>query len=327
MPHDHAASAGPGRLAPKEALSHTGQATAASVAVALVLTITKGVIWWQSGSVALLASAADSLLDLTASLTVYFSVRYAAEPADAEHRYGHGKAEAFAGIFQAILVAVSAALLLREGVAHILNPVAIEASPWAIGVMVLSIVLTLGLVLVQSRAVEKTGSVAVEGDRAHYLSDLAANAVVIVGIAGSVWLGWLWLDAVAALGVAAWLAWTAWGVAKGAGDQLMDRELPDAERDTIRDLAGRDARILGVNQLRTRASGPLLHIQFHIDLDPQMTLEEAHQIEMACERRLLEAYPAADIMIHSDPCGAGAEHGADFFRTHDADPERTDDAS
>lgn len=323
MPHDHAASAGPGRLAPKEALSYTGQATAASVAVALVLTVTKGVIWWQSGSVALLASAADSLLDLTASLTVYFSVRYAAEPADAEHRYGHGKAEAFAGIFQAILVAASAALLFREGIEHSFSPVEIKASPLALGVMGLSIVLTLLLLWVQTRALKKTGSIAVEGDRAHYFSDLASNVVVILGIAGSTLLGWLWLDAAAALAVAVWLVWTAWEVARGAGNQLMDRELPDDERDRIQALAEDDPRIVNIHQLRTRAAGPLLHIQFHMMLDGGLSLEAAHAIMVDCERRLLAEYPAADILIHPDPYGVAEPHGAAFFKAG----ERTDDAS
>jgi ferrous-iron efflux pump FieF len=314
MPHDFAGSPqGPGRLSPKEALSHTGQATAASVAVALILTLTKAVVWWMSGSVALLASMADSLLDLTASLTVYLSVRYAAEPADAEHRFGHGKAEAFAGIMQAIFVAMSAVLLLREGVEHLFNPVEVRASGWAIAVMGLSIVMTLGLLVVQTRAVKETGSVAVEGDRAHYFSDLGANAVVIVGIVGATVGGLLWLDAVAALAVSLWLFWTAWGVARGAGDQLMDRELPDEAREHIRRLAGDDPRIIDIHELRTRASGPLIHIQFHLALDPDLTLSEAHAILVDCERRLMDAYPAADILIHPDPHGEAEPHGAEFF--------------
>lgn len=322
MPHDHASSpGGPGRLDPKDAKRITGHATRLSLAVAIVLTVSKAIVWWMSGSVALLSSMADSLLDLTASLTVFFAVRYAAEPADAEHRFGHGKAEAFASTLQAILVAVSAALLLREGVAHLIEPVAIRASNWALGVMVLSIVLTAGLLVVQSRAIRETGSVAVEGDRAHYLSDLAANAAVIVGIAGASFGGLLWLDGAAAIGVAIWLGFTAWSVAKGALDQLMDRELPDDERERIRTLAESDPRIINIHQLRTRASGPLVHIQFHLALAPEMTLSEAHHILVECENRLLAAYPAADILIHADPHGDAEPHGADFFRGGSGAPE------
>lgn len=313
MPHDHASHAGPGRLSPEEAARHTGRATRASVAVAVILTLTKAIVWWMSGSVALLASMADSLLDLTASLTVYFSVRYAAEPADAEHRYGHGKAEAFAGIMQAIFVAASAALLLREGISHIINPVPIQAGGWALGVMALSIALTLVLVWVQTRALEKTGSIAVEGDRAHYFSDLGANVAVMIGIAGATMMGWLWLDAAAALAVAAWLGWTAWGVARGAAAQLMDQELDDADREQIRDIVLSDPRILDMHELRTRASGPLVHIQFHMALDPDLKLQDAHRILVKCERRLLDAFPAADILIHADPHGVAEPHGTEFF--------------
>ncbi|WP_417482935.1 cation diffusion facilitator family transporter [Maricaulis sp.] len=317
MPHDHHHDAGgPGRLAPAEARRVTGIATSASVAVAVILVVTKAVVWYLSGSVALLASLADSALDLTASLTVLFAVRYAAEPADAEHRFGHGKAEAFAGVMQAIFVAASAALLLREGVQHLLEPVEIRASGWALAVMVLSLVLTIALVIIQTRAVDQTGSIAVEGDRAHYFSDLGANIAVMAGIAGSVWLGWLWLDAAVALAVAVWLGITAWGVARGALDQLMDRELPDEEREQIRHLAlGEDPRIIDVHQLRTRASGPLVHIQFHLGLPADLSLREAHAIEVECERRLLAVYPAADIIIHADPHGEAEPHGAEFFRS------------
>ena len=279
----------------------------------MILTLTKAIVWWMSGSVALLASMADSLLDLTASLTVYFSVRYAAEPADAEHRYGHGKAEAFAGIMQAIFVAASAALLLREGISHIINPVPIQAGGWALGVMALSIALTLVLVWVQTRALEKTGSIAVEGDRAHYFSDLGANVAVMIGIAGATMMGWLWLDAAAALAVAAWLGWTAWGVARGAAAQLMDQELDDADREQIRDIVLSDPRILDMHELRTRASGPLVHIQFHMALDPDLKLQDAHRILVKCERRLLDAFPAADILIHADPHGVAEPHGTEFF--------------
>ncbi|MBR9826801.1 MAG: cation transporter [Alphaproteobacteria bacterium] len=314
MPHDHAHGGGPGRLEPQKAKAITGAATTASVAVATILVVTKAIVWWMSGSVALLASLADSFLDLTASLTVFFAVRYAAEPADDEHRYGHGKAEAFASILQAILVAVSAALLLREGIAHTLNPEPIEQSGLALGVMGLSIALTLGLILIQSRALKETGSVAVEGDRAHYFSDLGANAAVIVGIVGSAFAGLERLDGIAALAVAAWLGWTAWEVAKRAADQLMDRELPEEEREQIRDLVLQDPRIINMHDMRTRASGPLVHIQFHMALPPDMSLADAHHILVEGEKRLLEVYPAADILIHADPHGAAEPHGSAFFQ-------------
>jgi ferrous-iron efflux pump FieF len=299
-------------MAPADASRVTGMATSLSVAVAVILTLAKTIVWTMSGSVGLLASLADSALDLTASLTVFFAVRYAAEPADDEHRFGHGKAEAFSSVLQAILVAATAALLLREGIDHLMNPVVIEATGWALGVMGLSIVLTALLLVVQTRALRQTGSIAVEGDRAHYFSDLAANLAVIVGILGASLADILWLDAAVAIAVAIWLAITSWNVAKGALDQLMDRELPDDERERIRTLAESDPRIRDVHQLRTRAAGPLVHIQFHVALSPDLTLAEAHTILVDCENRLLAVYPAADILLHADPDGVAEPHGGPF---------------
>ena len=314
MPHEITShDPGPGRIAPSEASRLTSRATMISVGIAVILTLAKAIVWTMSGSVSLLTSLADSALDLTASLTVFFAVRYAAVPADSEHRFGHGKAEAFASVMQAVLVAVSAALLLREGIAHIYDPKEIEATSWALGVMGLSILLTLILLAVQTHTLKKTGSIAIEGDRAHYLSDLAANVAVIVGIGGSAYLGLLWIDGAAAILVSIWLGYTAWGVAKNALNQLMDHELPDAVRAQITSLAKADPRILDLHQLRTRASGPLVHIQFHVDMNPELTLADAHSIIVECERRVLTAFPAADILIHADPHGEAESHGTAFF--------------
>lgn len=309
MPHDHAhAAGGPGRLAPQDALAITGRTTVLSVSVAAVLTVAKLAAVAATGSIALLASLADSALDLAAALVTFFAVRYAATPADEEHRFGHGKAEAFAALFQAVLVAVSAALVAREAVTRLFEPRGIEHGLWAVLAMLGSIALTSGLVWVQSRAVAKTGSVAVAGDRAHFASDIAANIVVLAGI-GAAMAGLGWADPLVGVAVAAWLAWSAWGVAQGALDQMMDRELPDEERDRICALVLADDRVRGVHQLRTRGSGPLAHMQFHVDLDPGLTLDQAHRIMVDAERRLLEAYPGADVIIHPDPAGLAEPHG------------------
>jgi len=326
MPHDshiHDAAGGPGRLSPQDARKITGGATALSVAIALILVTTKLAAWWVSGSIALLASLADSALDLAASLTTFFAVRYAAAPADAEHRYGHGKAEAFASFLQSLFIAFSAAWLLYEAGKRIIDPQPVTQGGWALGVMVLSIVLTTILIWAQSRAIDKTGSIAVSGDRAHYISDLAANLAVIAGIILAAFFAVTRADPIIAILVAIWLFWSAWGVARGALDHLLDRELPDEERAKIKALAMEDPKMLDVHQLRTRAAGPLVHIQFHADLNPDLTLDQAHQILVACERRLIAEYPAADILIHPDPQGRAEPHGSDFFRAEQDVPEES----
>ena len=196
-------------LAPHETAALTRRVTLLSVATAAVLVSVKIAAWLVSGSVALLASTADSGLDLVASLITFFAVRYAAEPPDAEHRFGHGKAEAFSSLLQAGLVFASAALIAREAVADMLHPRALQQEGWAIAVMIASIVLTAVLIAAQTQVLKKAASVAVSGDRAHYASDFASNLIALVGIGASAWLGRGGLDAAAALGIAAFLLWGA----------------------------------------------------------------------------------------------------------------------
>ena len=290
----------------------TRRITLMSVAVAATLVAIKLAAWIASGSTALLASLADSGLDLIASLATAFAVRYAAVPPDAEHRFGHGKAEAFASLVQAGLVFASAALIGREAIGDFLAPHPLRQEGWAIAVMAASTALTFLLVTAQTRVLKQTASVAVSGDRAHYLSDLASNIVGLLGIAASAWLGVNGFDAAAALVIAALLLWGAVGVFREASRQLMDRELSDEARAEIVRLMTADPRLTHVHQLRTRASGPYVHMQMHIDLDPELTLEAAHEVIVAAEKRVLAAFPSADIIIHADPRGRAEPHGGAF---------------
>jgi cation diffusion facilitator family transporter len=303
------------RLAADQTAALTRKITLASVGVAAVLVAIKGGVWLVSGSVALLASAADSGLDLLASLVTFAAVRYATTPPDAEHRFGHGKAEAFASLVQAGLVFASAALIGREAIMGIFDPRPIANEGWAIGVMAVSTVLTGALIYAQTLVLRRTTSVAVSGDRAHYASDLASNLTALLGIAAAALLGWTRVDAVAGLAIAALLLWSAVGVFRQASDQLMDHELPDAERDRIVELARADPAIKGVHSLRTRASGPFVYIELQIELDPDQSLEAAHQKMIACENRVLAEFPAADIIIHADPKGRAAPHEGAFARS------------
>ncbi|WP_184715186.1 cation diffusion facilitator family transporter [Caulobacter sp.] len=283
-----------------------------SVATATVLIIVKAIAWWASGSVAILASLSDSALDLVASLITLYAVRYAAVPPDAEHRFGHGKAEAFSSLLQGGLVFASGALIGREAFHAFFNPSPVEHGLAGVVVMAISIVLTLALITAQGRVLKASGSIAIAGDRAHYAADLGSNAVALVGVAAASWLGLTWVDAAAGLIVALWLIWGAIGVFREASDQLLDRELPEAERERIVALATADPRVLGVHQLRTRASGPYIHMQMHADLPAEISLAEAHSVIVAAENRLLEAFPSADIIIHPDPRGLAEKHGGVF---------------
>jgi ferrous-iron efflux pump FieF len=299
-------------LSPAQAARFTRLATLASVTVAAVLVAMKAAAWAVSGSVALMASLADSSLDLIASLITLFAVRYAAVPPDAKHRFGHGKAEAFASLMQAGLVFASAALIGREAAQSVLHPEPIRSEAAAVAVMLISTILTAGLITFQGQVVRRTGSVAISGDRAHYASDLASNLVALAGVGAAALFGFSGLDAPAGLLIAALLLWGAVGVFRQASRQLMDRELSEPARAQIVELATKDPRITHVHQLRTRASGPYVHIQMHLDLDPNLSLEAAHKVLVDAEKRILGAFPSADILIHPDPRGRAEPHGGAF---------------
>jgi ferrous-iron efflux pump FieF len=299
-----------------ESAALTRRITSLSVATAAVLTVLKALVWFASDSVSILASLADSGLDLLAALGTFFAVRYAAAPPDAEHRYGHGKAEAFASLVQAGLVFASAALIGQEAIRHLLRPTPMAQSGWALGVMAISTVLTAGLIAAQTQVLRKARSVAVTGDRAHYAADLVSNVVALAAIAATALLGFGGLDALGGLAVTGVLLWGAISVFRQASNELMDHELPEEARARIVSLMTADPRLTDVHQLRTRASGPVIHIQMHADLDPTLSLEVAHAVVVAAERRVLEAFPAADIIIHPDPRGRAEPHGGAFAETH-----------
>lgn len=293
--------------------------TACSVAVSALLVGLKLWAWLASGSVAVLASLADSGLDLLAALGTFWAVRYAAAPPDAEHRYGHGKAEAFAGLVQAGLVFASAALIGQEAITHLVSPEPLQAGAVALTVMTVSLIATGGLVIGQTWALRRIRSVAVEADRTHFFADLASNIAALLGVAAAAWLRWTVFDPIAGLIVAALLLWGAIKVFRGASTELLDRELPGEDRAQIRRILREADGVKGVHELRTRASGPRIHIQAHVDVDPELSLIDAHRIIVRAESRLLETFPRADVLIHPDPRGRAEPHGGDFSETHDHD--------
>jgi ferrous-iron efflux pump FieF len=297
--------------------SATRAVTRLSVGVAVVLIALKAFALGASGSVSILASLADSALDLVASLGVFFAVRWAAAPPDEEHRHGHGKGEALAALVQAGLVFASAVFIGWEAVQRIFDPRPITAGYWGVLVILISIAVTGWLVWMQGRAIKASGSMAVEADRAHYTADLAANLVVLIGVISGAWLSAPGLDAAAGLVVAVWLFWGALGMLRTAADHLVDKALPESEQIAMTTAVLSDPRISGVHQLRTRMAGSVVMIQMHVDLDPELTLEAAHAIVVEAENRLLAGWPRADILIHPDPRGRTQPHGGVFSETAD----------
>lgn len=277
------------------------RAAIASVAVSAFLVAIKAGAYFASHSVAMLASMADSALDLMASLLNMLAIRHALTPADAEHRFGHGKAEPLAGLAQGAFIAASALFLIIEAVQRIANPAPIDNSVPALAVMVVSIAVTFGLIAYQRRVVKQTGSIAVEADSGHYASDLLSNLGVIAALILSAWFGWTLADPILALVVAGILVWTAIGVGRRSLDQLMDRELPDEDRMRIRAIAESQPGVIDAHDLKTREAGLSTFIQLHLRLKSDMTLAEAHKVSDSVERAIAEAYPSAQIIIHQDP--------------------------
>jgi ferrous-iron efflux pump FieF len=279
------------------------RATYASVLVALLLIGAKAAAWLQTDSVALLASLVDSLLDGLASLVNLLAVRHALTPADDEHRFGHGKAEAIAGLGQGALIVGSTVFLLHEAIQRLTTPEAMTQSAAALAVMVFSILLTGALVLYQRRIVQRTGSLAVSADRLHYIGDLATNLTVIVALLLAAYPGLGWVDGAAALIVALLIGKSAVDIVRGALDNLMDRELADAERDRIVQVVRQHPGARALHDLRTRRAGLQVFIQFHLELDPEITLREAHRITDEIETELHRLFPGAGVLIHQDPAG------------------------
>ena len=286
-------------------------ATIAAVAVAVLLIAAKLAAWVATGSVALLSTLVDSALDLIASILNLVAVHQALTPADDEHRFGHGKAEPIAGLGQSAFIAGSALFVIGEAGKHLFDLQPVEHSTIGIAVMALSLVLTFGLVTFQRMVVRETGSLAVRADATHYLGDFLMSGAVIAALLAQQALGWTFLDPLLAIGIALSLIWSAWRISRRSFDLLMDRELPDADRQKIVAIARAHPQVRNVHDLRTRSSGYEAFIQFHLELDPAMTLVEAHVISDAVEDSIRAAFPAAEVIIHQDPAGI-VEERAEF---------------
>jgi len=293
------------RLALAGALNR--RAAIASVSVALILAALKSYAVWRTGSIAMLGSLADTGLDFVASLVTLVAVRVAAQPADRHHRFGHGKAEALAALFQVSLISVAALGIIVRSVQRIGGGEAPSAIEYGVGVSLIAMVLTVALVGYQARIVRLTGSVAVRADNLHYRSDLALNASVIAALLLESLLHLHGADALFGLAIGVWLIVSAWRTATHAIDQLMDKEWPLEKRERFLAAAagqpGRDPGFRGIHDLRTRSSGAHDFAQFHIWVDPTMTVARAHTVMEALEARLHAAFPDVELLIHTDPVG------------------------
>ena len=275
-------------------------ATYASVATAVLLVSMKLGAWLMTGSVSILASLMDSLMDSAASALNLIAVRYSLVPADEEHRFGHGKAEPLAGVAQAAFIGGSAVFLTLHAVERLRFPRAVEEVGIGIAVMVVSIVLTALLLLIQRRAIRQTQSTAIRADALHYATDLLTNLSVIIALLLSNY-GWAWADSVMAISVAAYIFYSAGRIGYEAVQQLLDRELGAEVQAQILAIARRPPEVQGIHDLRTRQSGQVQFVQLHLELDGALSLQSAHAIADRVEREIRALLPDAEIIIHQDP--------------------------
>ncbi|MCO7513284.1 cation diffusion facilitator family transporter [Pseudomonas guariconensis] len=275
-------------------------ATRASLAVAGILVLSKAVAWWLSGSVSLLAGLTDSALDAVASFLNLLAVHYALRPADDDHRFGHGKAEALAGMAQALFVGVSAVLVGVQAVERLQSPQPLGDTATGIGVMLLSLVLTLALLAFQRKVIRATGSTAVRADSLHYRSDLLLNGSILLALLLARF-GWPQLDAVFGLGIAFYILWSATQIARESTAILMDKELPADIGERMLELACAIPGVRGAHDLRTRVSGSHWFVQLHLELPGELPLHEAHELCEQASQAIRQRYPRADVLVHADP--------------------------
>ena len=282
---------------------HATRAALASVAMATFLLGLKGFAAWHTGSVAMLGSLADTGLDLLASLVTLYGVRLAATPADNDHRFGHGKAEALAALFQVGLITASAVGIAWRAIMALGSEAPTQDAEFGIGVSLVAIAATAVLLWYQRRIIRETGSVAIMADNVHYQSDVLLNGSVIVALVLDQYFGFSRADPIFGIVIALWLAWGAFQASSNAIDQLMDKEWPDDQRAAFLDVAARQPGLRGIHDFRTRRSGSHDFAQFHMEVDRDLTVGAAHDLVEAVELNLKTAFPKVEVLIHLDPEG------------------------
>lgn len=297
------------RSSPQVSATLNRSAALASIAVAAGLVALKAWAAWSTGSTAMLGSLADTALDLVASMATLIGVWIAAQPDDAHHRFGHGKAEALAAMFQVVLISISAIGLAVRAAEELSGGARVTGANEGIAVSLIAMAATLALLAWQRHVIKRTGSLAIATDHVHYQSDLLLNLAVIAALALDRFAGIAGADPAFGLIIAAWLGWGAWQASSRAIEQLMDREWAEDKKARFIEVLGRHPELRGVHDLRTRTSGNRDFVQFHVWVDPAMSVFDAHRVMDEIEDKLHSEFPGVEILIHPDPEGLIDEAG------------------
>ena len=277
------------------------QASYASVIVAAALIILKGITFLLTGAVSILSSLLDSVQDMLTSIVNMIAVKHATEPADRKHRFGHGKAQALGGLVQAFIIALAAIGLLIESCRRFLNPMPISHITMGVVITLFAILMTLILVRFQTVVVQKTQSLSIKADRAHYAGDVFMNIGVLISIFVSYYTGWLYVDALFGISVSIYLGVTVYQVLKESFSMLMDTEMPEEFRKQIKEITLSFPEVIVIHDLKTRQSGSVAFVQFCIHLEEALTLRQAHDITDKIEHQIKRRFPDTSVIIHAEP--------------------------
>lgn len=275
--------------------------TYASVGVAVFLLVIKAAAWIVTDSVSIQASLVDSLVDTLASVVNFIAIRHAIVPADKEHRFGHGKIEAIAAQGQSLFIAGTALWVGFEALHRLYQPEPVHETPFGLAVLVVTILVTLGLVAFQKHVIAQTNSTVIKADHLHFKGDLFLNLSVIVALVLSSQFGWLFIDPLCGFLIGGYIMYTSWRITKEAFHILIDRELPDEDRKKIKEIVMLHKDVQGLHDLKTRSSGPHRFIQLHLEMEGAMTLTKAHDIAVDVAKDLRAAFPQTEVIIHQDP--------------------------
>ncbi|MGQ0287373.1 cation diffusion facilitator family transporter [Pasteurellaceae bacterium 22721_9_1] len=271
-----------------------------AIVVAVSLIIIKAFAWWKTGSIAILAAMTDSLVDLFASATNVIALRFALQPADDNHAFGHGKMESLAALAQSAFITGSAAFLLLQGIQRFTDPQPVQSSELGVIISLISIALTAMLVLYQRKVVKETHSPAIQADSLHYQTDLYMNTAILIAMLLNM-QGMIYADAVFAIGIAFYILYNAGKMLWDAMQALLDQALPQQEVDKIWHIALEHSGIISIHDVKTRKAGANRFIQLHLEMDDHLPLVKAHDITDSLEKKLLQAFPLSEVIIHQEP--------------------------
>ncbi|HEY6860991.1 MAG TPA: cation diffusion facilitator family transporter [Pseudolabrys sp.] len=283
------------------------QVALSSIAASAGLTVAKGLVGFSTGSLAILSEAGHSLIDLGATVMTYIAVRISGKPADEEHHYGHGKVEAVSALAETALLFLLSGIVIWEAVKRLVEHEGhiVEATVWAFGVIVVSIVVDFFRARALSHTAEKTSSHALEADALHFSSDLWSSLAVLIGLVG-VHYGLAWADSMAALVVAVLVCIAGWRLGKRTIDTLTD-VAPHGAAEKIAAIAARVAGVVRVEQVRARAVGEQTFIDLTVAVSRTLPLDRVSAIKDAIGDALRQQMPGAEPVVTTDPVALNNE--------------------